>query len=125
MAHFAKVENDVVSQVIVIDNESCQNLPFPESETIGQDFIKSIGLEGKWLQCSYNENFRKNFPGTGYVYDKNLDAFIPPKEYDSWVLNQETGRWEAPVPMPITGTNKDSRLYWDEDTKSWKYEPEE
>lgn len=115
MAHFAKIENNKVTQVIVVGNESIQNLKFPDSETVGQDFIRSIGLEGHWLQTSYNGNFRKNFAGTDYTYDQELDAFIPPKPYKSWILDQEKGMWVAPFPYP--DNKKD--YYWNEDTKGW------
>lgn len=78
MAHFAKVENDIVQQVIVIANSDCDDLGFPESEPVGQAFIASIGLEGEWLQTSYNANFRGAYAGIGYIYDAELDAFIAP-----------------------------------------------
>jgi hypothetical protein len=69
MAHFAKVENNIVRDLIVIDNKDCGDLPFPQSEPIGQAFIASIGLEGEWLQTSYNGNFRGKYAGTGYTWD--------------------------------------------------------
>lgn len=116
MAHFAKIENSTVMQVIVVSNDSIKDLPFPDSESVGQAFIKSLGIEGIWIQTSYNAKFRKNFAGLGYVYDKNLDAFIPPKPYESWVLDEEKGLWSAPFPYP--DNNKD--YYWNEDIKEWK-----
>jgi len=80
MAHFARVEDGVVREVIVIDNENCGGDDFPESEPIGQDFIASIGIEGEWLQTSYNDNFRGLYAGIGYTYDPDLDIFIAPPQ---------------------------------------------
>jgi hypothetical protein len=78
MAHFAKVENEIVIEVIVISNQDCDNLPFPESEPIGQAFIASIGLVGNWLETSYNNNFRGVYAGIGYTYNAELDIFVAP-----------------------------------------------
>ncbi len=76
MAHFANInEFNVVEQVIVVANEDCGGGNFPESEPIGQAFIASIGLSGKWLQTSYSGSFRKMYAGTGYVYDEQADEF--------------------------------------------------
>jgi hypothetical protein len=78
MAHFAQVNNNVVSEVIVISNDDCDNLPFPESEPVGQAYIASLGIEGEWLQTSYNNNFRGTYAGIGYTYDAVLDEFVAP-----------------------------------------------
>lgn len=78
MAHFAKVENGIVTQVIVINNETLGNLEFPESELVGQEFIASLGLDGQWLQTSYNANFRGIYAGAGFTYDSELDVFVAP-----------------------------------------------
>jgi hypothetical protein len=115
MAHFAKIENKKVIEVIVINNENINNLNFPESEPVGQDFIKSIGLTGIWLQASYNSNFRKHFPGPGYSYDPILDSFIPPCPFPSWKLNKNALVWESPVPYP--DLNKD--YTWNEEKTEW------
>jgi hypothetical protein len=106
MSHFAELdENNVVLRVLVGDN----NMP-----NEGYDwFVENLG--GRWIQTSYNGNFRKNFAGIGYTYDEDLDAFIPPKPFDSWTLNEVTCRWQAPVPYP-----QDGRIYrWDEDSLTW------
>jgi hypothetical protein len=80
MAHFAKINSEnIVEQVIVIDNKDIQNLEFPESEIIGQTFIKNLGLDGKWLQTSYNNNYRNVYAGQGFSYDVQSDNFYPPK----------------------------------------------
>jgi hypothetical protein len=78
MAHFAKVTDNQVGEVIVVANDDCDNLPFPESEPVGQAFIASIGLAGEWLQTSYHGNFRGLYAGSGFTYDAELDMFVAP-----------------------------------------------
>ncbi len=81
MAHFAEVdEYQIVRSVIVINNSDCGGGEFPDSEPIGQAFIASIGIEGEWLQTSYNNNFRGQYAGQGMTYDPVLDEFISPVE---------------------------------------------
>jgi hypothetical protein len=115
MAHFAKIdENNVVTQVVVVDNKDTADASGVEKEHIGAAFLESV-LGGTWKQTSYHGNIRKNYAGIGYTYDADIDAFVPPKPYPSWVLNTETAQWEAPVPMP-----DDGKMYsWDEETQSW------
>ena len=110
MAHFAKVENGIVTQVIVIDQETLNT--------------GNWGDPTSWIQTSYNTQggqhpegrpLRKNYAGIGYTYDAGRDAFIPPKPFASWVLNETTCLWDAPVAMPT-----DDKMYrWDEATTSW------
>jgi len=76
MAHFAKINNNIVSEVIVVSNSDCGEVEFPESEPIGQTFLASIGLDGEWLQTSYNGNFRGAYAGIGYTW--NGTDFVPP-----------------------------------------------
>jgi hypothetical protein len=78
MAHFARIDDGIVREVIVIDNANCGGGDFPDSELIGQAFIAEIGLDGEWLQTSYNGNFRGLYAGNGYTYDGDLDEFVPP-----------------------------------------------
>lgn len=78
MAHFAKMVNNKVEQVIVVSNEDCGDLPFPESEPVGQEFLASIGIEGTWLQTSYSGSFRGCFAGIGFTYNKRKDIFVAP-----------------------------------------------
>jgi len=78
VAHFARVENGIVSQVIVVSNGDCAGGDFPESEAAGQAFIASIGLAGEWRQTSYNNNFRSKYAGIGYTYDAVNDVFVAP-----------------------------------------------
>ena len=115
MAHYAAIdENNVVTQVIVVDNKDTADANGVEKEHIGAAFCERL-FGGTWMQTSYNGNKRKNYAGIGYTYNADLDAFVPPKPYASWVLNEETAQWNAPVPMPEEGM-----WTWDEDTVSWK-----
>ena len=79
MAHFAQVDNNIVRNVIVINNSDCGGGDFPDSEPIGQAFIASMGIDGEWLQTSYNDNFRGTYAGQGMTYDPVLDEFISPQ----------------------------------------------
>jgi hypothetical protein len=79
MAHFAKINNGTVSQVIVVRNDDCAGGNFPESEAAGQAFIASLGLAGEWRQTSYNSNFRGTYAGIGYTYDAVNDVFVAPE----------------------------------------------
>jgi hypothetical protein len=118
MAHFAKLdENNTVTDVLVVDNKDLYDSPFPQSESVGVAFLTTWanGEVFNWKQTSYNGNFRKNYAGIGYVYDSSRDAFIPPKDFNSWVLNEDTCRWEPPVPIP-----QDGKAYiWDESITNW------
>ena len=115
MAHFAEIglDNEVM-QVIVVHNNELLDENGVEQESKGADFCRSL-FGGVWKQTSYNGNFRKNFAGTGFTYDSERDAFIPPKPYASWLLNEDTCTWKAPVDMPTD----DKRYQWDEDSLSW------
>lgn len=80
MAHFARIENNIVSQVIVVNNEVLENKEFPESESIGVAFCKSLfGSDTEWLQTSYNNNFRGRYAGIGMIYDADIDEFVKPE----------------------------------------------
>ena len=115
MAHFVRLdENSIVVQGIVVhNNELIDN--GVESEAKGIAFCQSLFPGGDWIQTSYNGNIRKNYAGIGYTYDEQRDAFIPPQPYPSWLLNEATCLWDAPVPMPEDG----ERYTWDEATTSW------
>ena len=115
MAHFAEIDaNGVVQRVIVVANKDTADADGNEVESIGVAFCQNL-LGGNWKQTSYNANIRKNYAGIGYTYDAGLDAFVPPQPYPSWVLNNETAQWVAPVPMPTDG-----KMYaWDEATQAW------
>ena len=121
MAYFAKLNSDnIVEQVIVVSND------IAISEQTGIDFINKLyNTNDNWKQTSYNTfgnvhllggtPFRKNYAGIGYTYDSQRDAFIAPKPYTSWVLNEQTCLWEAPVARP----NDEGRYTWNEETKNW------
>jgi hypothetical protein len=98
MAHFVQINDNVCGEVIVVNNEVLENKPFPESESIGIAFCKSIyGEDTEWLQTSYNKNFRKNYAGTGYLYDKGRDAFITPEPKGNIGFDEKTCQWIIPV----------------------------
>lgn len=117
MAHFAKLdENNVVLEVHVVHNNELLDENGVEQEQRGIDFLInwSNGYLS-WKQTSYNGTFRKNYAGIGYSYRQDIDAFVPPQPFASWVLNEMTAQWEPPVPYPTDGN-----LYqWDEATTSW------
>ena len=114
MAHFAKLENNVVTQVIVVSNQDILDEKGQESEELGIAFCSNL-LGGTWKQTSYNGKIRKNYAGVGYTYDESRDAFIPAKPFASWLLDETTCQWKAPVAMPTD----DKRYTWNEETKSW------
>jgi len=116
MAHFAQIEDGLVTNVIVIANEILLDSQGVEIEQQGLDFCSTL-LGGVWVQTSYNGNFRKNYAGKGFSYDSVRDAFIPYKPYPSWVLDESTCRWEAPIPEPES--DWDTSYYWDEPTITW------
>lgn len=115
MAYMAQLdENNVVTRVLSVSDTDCPD-PAPTNEAQGAAFLESLGLGTGWKQTSYNSTFRKNYAGIGYTYDAVRDAFIAPQPFPSWVLDEDTCRWEAPVPYPTDG-----KVYaWDEDTVSW------
>ena len=114
MAHFAQINSDnVVTQVIVVSNDDCGGGNYPESDAVGAAFCTNL-LGGTWKQTSYNNNFRVRYAGIGYTFNEELDAFIAPKPYPSWTLNEETADWEAPVARPEEGM-----WAWNEATQEW------
>ena len=117
MAHFAKLDSDHnVIEVSVVHNNELLDENGNESEARGIAFLTEwSGGYSNWKQTSYNGTFRKNYAGIGYTYDSTRDAFIAPQPYPSWTLNEDTCRWEPPVPMPIDG----KRYKWDEPTLDW------
>jgi hypothetical protein len=105
MAHFAEIENGLVKRVLVVPNEQ---------EHRGEEFLAGdLGLGGVWVQCSYNNNIRKQYPGIGYAYDQAADVFVKPQPFPSWTID-ENYDWQPPIPMPVGGA-----YVWDENTRSW------
>lgn len=116
MAHFAEIdENGTVLRVIVVSNSDTSDSNGNEIEQIGKDFCSRL-LGGNWLQTSYNSNFRKNFAGIGFTYDKNKDAFIAAKPHPSWILDESSCTWISPIPYPSDG----KKYAWNESTVSWE-----
>jgi len=111
MAHFAKLgAGNIIEAVHVVSNN------IATSEQAGIDFLNNLyNSRDVWVQTSYNGNIRKNFASVGYTYDQTKDAFIAPKPYASWILNEETCQWEAPVAYPDDG----EKYVWNESTTTW------
>lgn len=110
MAHFAQIdENNIVQQILVVSDEQQHR---------GNDYLSiDLGLGGQWVQTSYNGTIRKMFAGVGYSYNQELDIFLPPKPFNSWVLNETKGEWESPIQRPeeVEGMV----FMWDEDNQEW------
>jgi hypothetical protein len=117
MASFAKIGlNNKVIEVLSINNEVLRDSNGVEQENIGIDFLTKLTGWAIWKQTSYNGNIRKNYAGIGMTYDEDKDAFIPKKPFNSWILNEDTCRWEAPVVYPNDGQN----YKWNETIKNWE-----
>ena len=117
MAHFARVnENWIVEEVIVVSNDVIKDDAGIECDWLGEQFCQSLyGAYTKWIQTSYTGRIYKNYASIGYTFDPHRNAFIPPKPYESWLLNEDTCRWDPPVPYPTDGKT----YVWDEETTSW------
>ena len=129
MAHFAELnENNEVIQVIVASNDDILDADGNESEESGINFCKSIfGENTIWKQTSYNDKIRCRFAGIGSKYDEDLDVFLYPQPYPSWLLNGETFEWDPPVPKPeLTQEEIDNFCYymWDENNLTWELFPQ-
>lgn len=122
MAHFAKLGvGNIIEQVIVVHNSVIKDENGIEQEKLGVDFINKLyNTRDVWKQTSYNGNFRKNYAGIGYQYDQTRDAFIPPKPFNSWILKEDTCRWEAPVAMPTTELEDNKYYSWNESIVNWE-----
>ena len=122
MAYFAKLNSgNIVENVISINNAVITDANGVEQEQLGVDFINNLyGTNDIWKQTSYNRNFRKNFAGIGYSYDQTRDAFIAPKPFNSWILNETTCEWEAPVAKPTTELQNNQYYFWNESDINWE-----
>ena len=115
MASFAKIGlNNKVIEVQSVHNNELLDSNGVEQEVNGIDFLTKLTGWAIWKQTSYNNNIRKNHAGIGYTYDEDRDAFIPPKPYASWILNETTCLWDPPIAKPTSG-----RYNWNESTTSW------
>jgi hypothetical protein len=131
MAYFAKLGTEnIVEIVISINNAVITDANGIEQEQLGVDFINKLyNTKDDWKQTSYNTNagvhklggtpFRKNHAGIGYTYDETRDAFIPPKPYNSWILNEQTCNWDAPVAYPVD-SNINNIYTWNEEILNWE-----
>ena len=131
MASFAKIENNIVTTVVSVVNEVLKDSNGVEQEAIGIQFLKTLYNEPNaiWKQTSYNTNagvhslggtpFRKNHAGIGFTYDETKDAFIPIKPFNSWILNETTCLWNAPVAYPVD-SNINNRYKWNEEILNWE-----
>jgi hypothetical protein len=127
MASFAKIGlNNKVIEVVSVNNEVLKDSSGIEREELGIQFLNELYKWPIWKQTSYNTKagvhteggtpFRKNHAGIGYTYDEDRDAFVPKKPYNSWILNEQTCNWEAPIPMPTDG----KRYNWNEQIQNWE-----
>lgn len=116
MAHFAKLglDNKVID-IVSVNNIDCMTPQGEEREDIGIAYLQKLTGHLTWKQTSFNKSIRKNYAGIDFTYDSDLDAFIPPKPFESWILNLTTCNWEAPVAIP-----GDGMFSWDENLKEWK-----
>ena len=123
MAHFIKLdENNVVIDAIVVNNNDLLDSDGKESESIGQEMCRNLherggGSDARWIQTSYNATIRGSFAGVGFSYNEELDVFLPPKPYESWVINTELKCWESPVERPEI-SNTEAAI-WDETNQQW------
>lgn len=123
MAHFAEVEENTykVLRVVVVDDDVLRDADGRHNELLGQTYLQKIfGRETLWFQTSYNGTLRVRYAGVGYTYNKELDAFLTPRPFLSWLLNEEKYAWEPPVDMPEDG----NRYVWNEVIMEWQ-QPEE
>ena len=129
MASFAKIGlNNKVIEVLSVVNEVLHDANGVEQESIGIDFLTKLTGWAIWKQTSYNTKagvhssggtpLRKNHAGIGYTYDEDRDAFIPPKPFNSWILNEDTCNWESPIPLP-SDASIDKRYKWNETNLTW------
>ena len=116
MAHFAKIDQaGTVLDVIVVDNEDVQNLPFPQSEPLGLSLLAKLYPDTKWVQTSYNNNFRKCYAIIGGAYCAVSDGFIPPQPFPSFTFDRELWDWVPPIPYP----DDELSYMWDEPAVQW------
>ena len=118
MAHFAKLEDNVVTDVVVVDNNDILDADGNESEALGINFLKDMfGQDTVWKQTSYNNNMRQRYASIGGTYNESMDAFIDPKPYPSWTMNSENGEWTPPTPRP---PDTETHFHmWDEESQQW------
>jgi hypothetical protein len=114
MAHFAQLDGNTVTQVIVVSDQDTADENGNEVEAIGVEFCENL-FGGTWIQTSYNDNLRKQYAGIGFTYDSDADVFIAPQPFPSWSLD-ENHDWQPPIPHPNDGDS----YAWDEENQTWK-----
>jgi hypothetical protein len=120
MAHFAKLdETNTVVEVLVVNNNDIGNLPFPESEPVGQDFLTKIFPGERFVQTSYNSNFRKRYAGIEYTYFVEHDGFAPPKAYPYFIFDVTECAWVPPIPYPTGGGKYAEKYTWVHEAYAW------
>ena len=118
MAHFARLEDNIVTDIVVVDNEDIIGADGNESEDVGIVFLKDMfGQDTVWKQTSYNDNIRHRYASIGDTYNADIDAFVCPKPFASWTMNSENGEWEPPIERP-PDTETHYHL-WDEENQLW------
>ena len=118
MAHFARLEDNIVTDIVVIGNDDCKDEDGNESEAVGIVFLKNMfGQDTVWKQTSYNDNIRQRYASIGDTYNADIDAFVCPKPFPSWTINSENGEWEPPIERPAD-TETHYHL-WDEENQQW------
>jgi hypothetical protein len=121
MASFAKLGlNNKVIEVLSVHNNELLDSNGVEQEVNGIDFLTKLTGYPVWKQTSYNNNIRKNYAGIGYTYDETRDAFIPKKPYASWILNEDTCQWKAPVARPTETLEENQYYSWNESIINWE-----
>lgn len=119
MAHFAKLdENNIVTEVLVVNNDVLLKTDGTESEYKGKVFLNELFGSATWIQTSFNKKFRGNFAGVGFKYDETNDVFLSPKPFDNWILNEEGLDWIPPLPIP----DNQNPYYWDQENNNWVIE---
>ena len=121
MAHFARLDqNNIVINVIKVNDNDCIDSQGQESEQVGIEFLKTLfGADTQWRQTSYNNRIRKNYACIGYHYNADLDAFVSPAPYPSWIFNPDTCAWDPPV-APPTDITENQNYEWNEADQLWQ-----
>lgn len=116
MAHFAEIDKkSIVIRVVVVADAAVSDKQGDVSEALGQDFLKALSKNGTWLLTFIDGGPRKNYAGVGFTYNADLDAYVSPRPYQSWLLDKDTCLWMPPVPYPGDG----AEYHWNEETQTW------
>ncbi len=129
MAHYAHIEDGIVTQISIIKNEVIEDSEGVEQDSLATEFLTSLYGPKTYIKCSYNTYngehllggtpLRHNYPGVGWTYNSENDVFVEAKPFDSWTLNTSTWHWEPPVAMPDYDPENPQEYFWNEETQSW------